>query len=305
MAARAVLYAAVVAAVLGPAAGQVQCKDENGNAVDWWAMFKLPNGYKAAFWTSAEANNGLNVNADLSSAGNPLQECVAAAAWRRPRAAFRDFSSRAPCAHPRTLSGVWDNQGHVLYNDENPESGLAAKAASNASSLRSADWVKYGHTKGVLAFDGSTGFWLVHSVPRFPQANDWSYPEDETIYGQSFLCVSLDAGGIEDVGGLLVLNKPSVYASNLPSSYADQVRRCGRRQRGGVRRHIHRPCLPPLSRSSPPCSACWPSSGTRRRSRTTRSSSPPAASPSSRSPRTGNGTRWARAAAAPTTRGGC
>jgi hypothetical protein len=56
----------------------------------------------------------------------------------------------------------------------------------------------FGHTKGDMAFDANGGFWLVHSVPRFP-ANTGSgvsydgYPEYASTYGQSFLCMSMGA----------------------------------------------------------------------------------------------------------------
>jgi deoxyribonuclease-2 len=47
-----------------------------------------------------------------------------------------------------------------------------------------------------MAFDANGGFWLVHSVPRFP-ANTGSgvsyegYPAYAATYGQSFLCMSM------------------------------------------------------------------------------------------------------------------
>jgi deoxyribonuclease-2 len=51
-----------------------------------------------------------------------------------------------------------------------------------------------GHTKGGMGFDASGGFWLVHSVPRFPVATGggatYNYPEKEKEYGQSFICMS-------------------------------------------------------------------------------------------------------------------
>jgi hypothetical protein len=49
-----------------------------------------------------------------------------------------------------------------------------------------------GHTKGDMAFDANGGFWLVHSVPRFPVAtgNSYGYPAYAKEYGQSFICMS-------------------------------------------------------------------------------------------------------------------
>jgi len=47
--------------------------------------------------------------------------------------------------------------------------------------------------KGVIAFDESQGFWLIHSVPRVPpQLKDgFAFRSDATIYGQSMICVTL------------------------------------------------------------------------------------------------------------------
>ena len=53
----------------------------------------------------------------------------------------------------------------------------------------------YGHTKGVCGFDESTGFWLVHSVPRWPNAppSTYSFPDYEKDNGQSFLCMTFSS----------------------------------------------------------------------------------------------------------------
>ena len=60
------------------------------------------------------------------------------------------------------------------------------------SSADRADVGTFGHTKGVLAFDiaSKTALWLLHSWPKFadPHANEPPSP----IYGQTFLCISLD-----------------------------------------------------------------------------------------------------------------
>lgn len=41
----------------------------------------------------------------------------------------------------------------MAYNDEPPESTYSANC---------------GHTKGVLVADDQSGFWMIHSVPKFP-----------------------------------------------------------------------------------------------------------------------------------------
>lgn len=75
--------------------------------------------------------------------------------------------------------------GSVMYNDE-PPNGPASSSG--------------GHCKGVLATTVVGGFWLVHSVPLFP-----SFPADaivwnaSTIYGQSFLCSSVNATAADGI----------------------------------------------------------------------------------------------------------
>jgi len=102
--------------------------------------------------------------------------------------------------------------GHLMYNDQWP-SGKTCSAC--------------GHTKGVLGFDVNGGFWLVHSTPRFPLEPSieafYSFPANERIYGQSYLCITLPFSAIEKVAGQLLLNYPAVYDSNVPTSLAQQL----------------------------------------------------------------------------------
>jgi deoxyribonuclease-2 len=46
-----------------------------------------------------------------------------------------------------------------------------------------------------MAFDAKGGFWLVHSVPRFPfdraSSEPYTYPAYAKTYGQSFICLTL------------------------------------------------------------------------------------------------------------------
>lgn len=95
-----------------------------------------------------------------------------------------------------------------MYNDEPPSSKT--------------DPVK-GHTKGVVASNDESGFWMVHSVPHFPPELDtekYSYPSTGHIYGQSFLCISMTAKELDKAGIQLLYNEPVIYSSRAP----DQLR---------------------------------------------------------------------------------
>lgn len=61
-----------------------------------------------------------------------------------------------------------------------------------------------GHAKGIVMGDNKTGFWLVHSTPKFPQLpyqkNSYAYPKTALKFGQSFLCISMAADELDSIG---------------------------------------------------------------------------------------------------------
>ena len=85
------------------------------------------------------------------------------------------------------------------------------------------EFFTHGHTKGALAFDGETGFWLVHSVPRYPPAaaDGYAYPDSGHRYGQMYLCITLNASVVNDIGLQLRYNNPHVHDYSLPDSMKD------------------------------------------------------------------------------------
>ena len=89
-----------------------------------------------------------------------------------------------------------------MYNDELPDGRTEDLA----------------HSKGVVGYDSTGGFWLIHSVPRFPPpaSESYSYPRSGTVYGQSMLCISLSLTGINTAGKQFQTNGPSFYDDSMP-----------------------------------------------------------------------------------------
>jgi deoxyribonuclease-2 len=97
-----------------------------------------------------------------------------------------------------------------MYNDESPDEH---KYESRA------------HSKGVVGLDAASGFWLVHSSPRFPDFVRNGYQgfgegpnPASTKYGQSFLCLSLAPGELDAVAANMQVNYPHVHDSWLPAA---------------------------------------------------------------------------------------
>ncbi|MEW5319737.1 MAG: hypothetical protein WDW38_010871 [Sanguina aurantia] len=101
-----------------------------------------------------------------------------------------------------------------MYNDEDPYSRSEHQSSA--------------HAKGVLAFSATpsasgpldpssvTGFWITHSIPKFPSANftlpDWHRIQpSQTVYGQHALCLSLAPDGIDSVAASLLTSHAFVY----------------------------------------------------------------------------------------------
>lgn len=62
---------------------------------------------------------------------------------------------------------------------------------------------------GVVQFTKDGGYWLMHSVPRFPLnvlSKKFEYPESGRGNGQVFMCISLDGGQLPKVGKRRVYN---------------------------------------------------------------------------------------------------
>ena len=146
---------------------KISALNESGKAVDWWFAYKVPRLHKSADAPSASGYEYVYYD---SNVGRVVQSPY--------------LLTDGNGALDLTLNSVFDKPsattGWVLYNDEMPESAHRTDSS------------RFGHNKGVLAFDtaSKTAFWLLHSWPKFadPGATEMPTP----IYGQTFLCLPLD-----------------------------------------------------------------------------------------------------------------
>jgi deoxyribonuclease-2 len=170
---------------------------DNGKAVDWFFLYKLPSGATDPTGRSRKKSTGYEyVYFDARS--------------KQPLALSKHTLKEQDGALYNTLAQTYvdsPNTGRVFYNDEKPRGG---------------DNDAYGHTKGVLAFDtkSDTAFWLVHSTPKFPKTTDPEFPVSGHGNGQTFLCVTLrsvaDAEKIAKV--MHQQQQPQTYGCVMPKS---------------------------------------------------------------------------------------
>ncbi|VDM48869.1 unnamed protein product [Toxocara canis] len=97
---------------------------------------------------------------------------------------------------------------YMLYNDDHPGNGKVDPYR--------------GHAKGVVVFNGDSGFWLIHSVPNFPAIRQYLYPSSGLRNGQSFLCISMKTDSLTSLATQMLYIQPSIYLSQLPNEFASR-----------------------------------------------------------------------------------
>lgn len=172
---------------------QLGCRDENGNEVDWYYLFKLPTNLNES--TFKEGKEYIYLTSKESSE------------WQRGQKTI-DNSESFPGQTLKQLYGKESSIARIMYNDNN-ETDIAKPN---------------GHAKGVIAADEYTGFWLIHSVPKFPPEKYYSYPSAGFKNGQSFLCITMNTRNINLAAEQLLYNDVQQY-NNVSLSIPDGLKK--------------------------------------------------------------------------------
>ncbi|XP_076880458.1 deoxyribonuclease-2-beta isoform X2 [Brachyhypopomus gauderio] len=103
-----------------------------------------------------------------------------------------------------------NSSAYMVYNDAPP----VLKYLNN-----------YGHTKGMVLFDQSQGFWLTHSVPHFPPFPEtgFGYPSTGKVFGQMFHCTTYNYKEFQKISQQLAYMNPRVYNCSVPVAYSTDM----------------------------------------------------------------------------------
>lgn len=178
------------------AADQLGCRDDAGRPVDWYIVYKIPKlerlpppfntGYSYVYITSDNTDSWRLSDKLITAPGSIFGNTL------RPFYATSD-------ADPST--------SYVLYNDQPPTVRQVNQAGS-------------AHAKGFIGMNGDAGFWLIHSVPKFPPSvlinASYAYPPNAKENGQSAMCVSFrTAHEGDNIAQQLLTMRAKVYSYRL------------------------------------------------------------------------------------------
>uniref|UniRef100_A0A8C4I7E0 Deoxyribonuclease-2-alpha n=1 Tax=Dicentrarchus labrax TaxID=13489 RepID=A0A8C4I7E0_DICLA len=171
----------------------VKCRDDQGNVVDWYILYKLPSGTGdgLSYLYMDESTNGWKVSKkEINSKSGTLANTL------KP---LLDF-------YKKQTEGF----GYMLYNDQPP---IGTASAS------------YGHSKGVVMLDKKSGVWLSHSTPKFPQYRTQDFwPSSGSVNAQTFMCVTYSFDKFNEIGLQLEYIHAYPYDSAIPTTFPNELR---------------------------------------------------------------------------------
>ncbi|MXQ86106.1 hypothetical protein E5288_WYG002066 [Bos mutus] len=176
-------------------ATKISCRNEEGEAVDWFTFYKLPKkqneesretGLEYLYLDSTTRSWSRSkqlMNATKSVLGRTLQQLYEASASESNSTAY------------------------LIYNDGVPKSVNYSR--------------KYGHTKGVLLWNRVQGFWLIHSIPHFPPVPEegYDYPPTGRRNGQAGMCITFKYNQYEAIDSQLLVYNPNIYSCSIPAAF--------------------------------------------------------------------------------------
>uniref|UniRef100_A0A3B3CFY6 Deoxyribonuclease-2-alpha n=1 Tax=Oryzias melastigma TaxID=30732 RepID=A0A3B3CFY6_ORYME len=174
-------------------ASYVKCRNDRGDEVDWYILYKLPKTKKDGliYYMDENTNGWTASNQKIDS----VSGCVG-----RTLKPLLDYYVRKT-----------ENFGYLLYNDQPPKPYAASSS--------------YGHSKGVVMLDRQTGVWLSHSTPQFPAYQSQNFwPESGNKNAQTFMCITFPYAQFKEIGLQLKYIHPYSFDSHFSTTFHEELR---------------------------------------------------------------------------------
>ncbi|VDN00725.1 unnamed protein product [Thelazia callipaeda] len=176
-----------------------QCRDQNNQNVDWFIFYKIARMHKSSIELARNGSAFLYMDAKDRK-------------WLLSEVSIENAKQSIGF----TLQQYYDAINNleifsVMYNDEFPYPENETVSATA------------GHAKGVVVFSKMNGFWLIHSVPKFPRNRTYEYPKSGLLYGQMGLCVSMNYSQLHKIALHLYYSHIFIYSYKLPSHIAADI----------------------------------------------------------------------------------
>ncbi|XP_010005032.1 PREDICTED: deoxyribonuclease-2-beta [Chaetura pelagica] len=176
-------------------AAEISCRNEDGEAVDWFALYKLPKHVKGESPVLGLEYMYMDTLAPQWQLGKYLINMTEGALGQTLQQLYETYESER------------NSIAYAIYNDEVPQSESSA-------------W-KRGHTKGFLLLDKSQGFWVTHSVPLFPPVPEdgYGYPATGESYGQTAICITFKYDQFTEIDQQVLIYNPQIYSCSIPKTF--------------------------------------------------------------------------------------
>ncbi|NXK17467.1 DNS2B protein, partial [Arenaria interpres] len=184
-------------------AAEISCRNEDGEGVDWFALYKLPKHAKGGIPLVGLEYMYMDTLAPQWQLGKYLINMTEGALGQTLQQLYEMYESKAKMC----IFLQRDTIAYAIYNDEVPESN--------------SDGWKRGHTKGFLLLDKSQGFWVIHSVPLFPPnpEDGYGYPASGESYGQTAFCVTFKYDQFIELDQQMLSYNPGIYSCSIPNIF--------------------------------------------------------------------------------------
>ncbi|XP_051250653.1 plancitoxin-1-like [Dicentrarchus labrax] len=190
-----------VALLCGGSDGQIGCRNEADQPVDWYILYKLPahTGIGDVYYYIDTKVQKMNTEMKPVKPINHQAGVLA--------------NTLAPYFNKEAGSG------YIAYSDQPPTSNALPE---------------FGHSKGFVMMDQNSGFWLLHSTPRFPfdKASNNFFPESGKENGQTFICVTFPYATFKQIGLHLQYIHAHTFEHNIPDGFHNELKKAAKLKDG-------------------------------------------------------------------------